>query len=494
MKKRLVRFALSAVALMALVFTSSCSYIQGFAVSFQPQSYIRGVQNNSEKINTFSNYINNDFPIIYYEDYIYYFFWEGVEPAPKCPARLNERTGKAELLCKNPNCYHNCINYTERCILCDIVCENSIIIYNNKLYYVREDRSYFNERKGTIDYVQDSGFDDETEFPQSLIEYDLETGEYKILYYVGAEGYINDLRSYNNFIYFFYTDYYDDPNYEYINNDSEYFYFNNINNTDEPAIISIPAENFYLREIFESRAAEDEDVRIPRLENIRDNRIYKVSNGVLSQKKHTLARINIDTGEIESLIGTPLSTLPDEFQIFGENIYILEKTALLGYDIYFSKSSETVIFEREPMCEYTNFQYDAITSDIYFLTSSETQKRTLASIKDYDQGYRKIRILDISEAEIDFYQLTVDGIYFTEGDGNFLNYISKAGEPPLFNVVYNSNILIENPTVYENFIYAELEEPIILSENGVEEYISFIKIDMRSGEVTNIWPSGLTLT
>ena len=490
----------------------SCSKGQYLAVEYNRQSRVYvpiADAGESDAAYSFDLYQNPNLPLKQYGSGIYYYFMSAYDGyTPPMLSVIDPSSGDVRTLCTDALCYQNKVNYTTRCILCDIYDATRLAMRDGCIYYARADKSYFNKSAGKLDYVINSPLDtaDEVEFEYTLIEYDLASGKYKDCHTVEPGGYIDFITAYKDYVYFYETAY------ELI--EGQEFCFSTLKK-DMDGIVTgsywfkddLTGEYvLYDATLFYDRATAGDAPYI----NIKTNRRMLLKENHPWVKVYKLQRLNAKTKKVETL--ATRDALPGSFDIFDGRIYELRGDGYYSYDLDYHTEYESTarpgvvqILNAGQAENCSSFQYDQFTGNIYYIKES-----SLSKVKKAGEAFRGVRTADLCEGEITWYQLTFGGIYFMiEGDYNiyFAEYTDVNYDSVPYTAVFSpdAKLLDKNgsilwPTVVGDFLYyAQCADDTFVSSDGSKTKVAPVisgpyRFSFKTGETVTIWPEGWELS
>jgi hypothetical protein len=509
------RFLLAAVCTAACLLTCSCNQGQYFAVAYNRYSRVYAVPNTevSDAAYSYDLYQNPALPLKQYSQGIYYYFRESYSTTYTSPYNLSvidPYSGSVRTLCTNTSCYHNNLNYTTRCILCDIYDASKIVARGGYIYYARADKSYFNEYTGTTDYIFNNDLDekDEVEFEYSLIEYDPQTCIYKVCYKVEPGGYIDNITAYGDYVYFYETAYELIKNLEFSHSDIRYDEeLDNVSGAYYFIDSTTGKYELFDAALFYDRATQrDKPYR-----NIRQNRKMLLKENHPYKKVYKLQKLNPKTGAVITL--ATHDSLPKAFDIFDSRIYELRDSGYYSYDLDYHTEYESsaqpgpiMILNGFYAAGANSFQYDQFTKNIYYLKDG-----VLSKVKAAGESFHFVRTMDLCPGNIVWYQLSYEGVYFMlQGDSSV--YLAKYTDINYANVPYEKvfepdpELLLDDGyisavTVIDDWLYylhtkfQEFSKKI--GENEliyvVSESTGPYRYSLVTGETQMIWPEGWKL-
>lgn len=507
------RFLFAAMCAAACLLICSCNQGQYFAVGYNRYSRIYAVPNTevSDAAYSYDMYQNPFLPLKQYGQGIYYYFRDSyTQTAPPNLSVIEPYSGSVRTLCTDATCYHNSLNYTTRCILCDIYDTSKITARGGYIYFARAEKSYFNGKTGMVDYIINDYLDDkdEVEFEYSLIEFDPQSLKYKVCYKVEPGGYIDNITAYGDYVYFYETAYELIKNLEFSHSDLEYneaidkvigsYYFID----SETGIYEV-----FDATLFYDRATQGDkpyrDIKINRMMLLKDNHPYK--------KVYKLQRLNAKTGAVITL--ATHDSLPQAFDIFNGRIYELRRDGYYSYDLDYHTEYESPaqpgpikVLDDFYAMGANSFQYDQFTKNIYYL-----QDGVLSKIKAADESFHLVRTMDLCPGNIVWYQLSYDGVYFMLRDDSSVYHALYTdinyGNVPYTKVFEPSPEQLEDSgrikgvTVIDDWLYylhtRFLTFSKMIGENETTdtkpETTGPYRYSLVTGETQMIWPEGWEL-
>jgi|GEM_PF-5391904 hypothetical protein len=504
------RFIIITACIGTAALLCSCAQGQYLSVGYNRQSrvYAPAIAEVNDASYSYDLYQNPALPLKQYDSGIYYYFMSSYDEfTPPLLSVIDPSNGDVRTLCTDENCYHKKVNYTTRCILCDIYDTSRLTMLGGNIYYARADKSYYNEKQHKLDYVINSDQDtvDEVEFKYTLIEYNLASGKYKECYTVEPSGYIDFITGSGNYIFFYETSYELIENQEYSFNtlkkdpdgviNGSYWFIDDTNGQ----YVLYDATLFY-----DKATVGDMPYR-----NIKVNRKMLLKDNKPWVKVYKLQRLNTKTDKIDTL--AIRDSLPDTFDIFDGRIYESRAEGYFSYDLDYNVEYEIPaqpgaisILNASQAEGITSCQYDQFTANIYYLKDG-----SLSKVKKAGEAYRSVRTADLCRGSIVWYQLTFEGIYFMlDGDNNI--YIAEYTDINYSDVPYKAAYTPEEkftdaggevlwPTVVGDYIYmAKREYRTFTGRDGSDsETVPIItglfRYSCVSGKTTEIWPDGWEL-
>ena len=431
-----MRKSMFAVCLLTVLLLSSCKQYLAFEFNRYTRVYLPGISTNSD-MDAFDLYRDNGNQVFRAGDRIYIFDTpQSTYGGRHCPSLAYVTEGDTELhyLCQNAACVHNePVWFTERCILCDLSDYRSVVYLDGKIYFLRADRSdgkggfYFDQTDGT-DYSETetlyfatmdttlSGHD--TEVPWELIAYDLESGEYEVLYTVSAGCYLEDIVYDNGKLFFVETYYAERKHLVFTHSDGDWFYFYNTK-TDlvetrrerwfyTALTVRAEKDRYYMTLPEEERPAGSGGYLI----NPRDHRKYLVGEqDQLWEKVYGLVSYDLKMKEA-SLVIPELPSEPTELLAYDGRLYIADREELRSM----STSDPTDCYRLVSFAgqswdgrELSLMQYDEYGDSLYFLCQGTIYRVVIYE----DRGI--INAMPCFAGIVTGFQATISGIYVTAG-------------------------------------------------------------------------------
>ncbi len=431
MKKRVLLFLLFVSTLF-----SSCTRYLAFQFNRYTRVYLPGITANTDT-DAFDLFRDRGSQAFRAGDRIYIFDTpQTTYNGRYCPNLAYVREGETELhyLCQNAACAHNDPAwFTERCILCDLSDYRSVVYLDGKIYFLRADRSdgeggfYFDHTDGTdrsdsemstfvkMDYLL-SGPD--TEVPWELIAYDLESGEYEVLYTVPAGCYLEDIVYDNGKLFFVETYYAERKHLLYTHNDGDWFYFYNT----ETDLVETRRERWFYTALT-LRAEKERYYRtLPEeqrpassgghLINPRDHRKYLVGEqDQLWEKVYGLVAYDLDTREATLAI-PELPSEPIELLAYNGKLYLADSQEIRSLSTADPTNSHRLFSFAEQALDGSKLsllQYDEYGNCLYFLYEGTIYRVVLYE----DRGIANT--IPCFKGIVTGFQATVSGIYVTAG-------------------------------------------------------------------------------
>ncbi len=408
-------------------------------------------------------------------------------------AYITKNSFEINYVCTDPGCVHNNrTGFTNRCILCDISDYRYIAFHEGKLYFARARRD---DGDGGYNYDQSDGTDyseadmetfvlqefyssaDEHEVPWELIAYDLESGEYEILYSVPAESYLDRVIYLDGSLYFIETYYAERKNLINTGDDADWFYFTDTVSGAEG--ITRRARHFYTHLTFRREKTmyyatqEKEPARTGGyLINIRDNRKYKIGdNKQLFEKVYALKSFDIESRTVSTVI-SELPTEPQELLGWDDRIFIADKEGI--YFINPGGSDKVTLlryaYEGIDFHSVSSLQLDQYSSKLYFKSGD-----SIHYIRVYDDRgvYSPTYVFP---ENVGAYQITSDGIYVLTLDGSVAFIRWNEVHTAKYKYVYDI-ALTEYPVCY----FTVMDDSMYISIRRPEDpkYYDYYKLKME---------------
>lgn len=439
----------------------------------------------------FNGYKNPSNPMILNDDYVWYYYWEGDTAVLPCLARLDIYANEAEILCKDAQCMHNTPDYKTRCILYDVVGSPLEIQDEKYLYFARADKLVYSDRQDEVKYIDEgTSYEDEIDFEYTydIIRYELGSGEYKKLWTSDKGEAISNLVLHKGKLYFLTSRFIRKTNEIFQTSDEEYVEFLRIT-MFERVIVKYPSIFFYEMEHVELQKYEDgfyiyynsrsdEVYRYP--ESYFSNGIpeYRIINDMFAYKSYEMHRYDVSSSVIRQFddknsSSVNLSENSSSFSIIEDRIYLMSGGRFVSYDLDMTPESREIMLDcRDSESEFFNMtiddiQYDTFTDNIY-MRAKHPNDVGYSIVKMKTAGKNRenkyIRLVDLMKGNIEDYQLTLEGVYFTaigneyEGSIYLAKYIHlNFSNVPFETVVQGSETKTEKlccPTVIGNSIFA----------------------------------------
>lgn len=502
------RLLFTVLCLVLCITLCSCQKSELFSIGYNRVTVYDSywVASVSDAVYSYELYQNPALPLKQYGPGIYYYFMADYDSATPPLLSVIDPFGEVRTLCTDPQCYHNSLSYTRRCILCDIYDTTRIATLGGYIYFARADKTYYNEGTGKVEYVINSDIDDvdEIEFEYTLVRYDPASGFFHEQYTVEPGSYIDFITGYGSRVYFYET------TYELIEN-QEFSYINLKELEDESGrvvgsygfIDSVTGRvEFYDATLFYDHST----YRWPFV-NIKENRKMTIKDNKPYKKVYKLQRLDTDTGAVETL--ATRDSLPQAFHIFDKRIYELRDDGFYSYDLDCTIDPETgtgpvKILNAFDAAGAKSFQYDQFTKNIYYLKNG-----TLYKVKTEGEFFRVVRSHDLCPGNIAWYQISFEGVYFMkQGDSTVylaqyldINYenvpYEKAFEPG--DELLQNNGYISAPTVIDEKLYfLHTCDREYVSPDGSNRQVApyttgVYRYTFETGELEYLRPEGWTL-
>ncbi len=475
--------AVSLIMLLTLLLTSCSRYLK---IEFNKYTrvYLPGISYSS---------VEDSFDIYSYSLHRYfragsrtYLFDESYLDAngkhPPSLAYMEKGKNTLSYVCTDPECVHNDrLNFTKRCVLCDISDYKYTAFNNGTLYFARANRDngaggfYYDCSDGTdLSETDTETFvlqefwenTDEHEVPWEIISYDLESGEEFVLYSVPAESYLDRVVYLDGKLYFVETYYAERPDLINTSDDSEWFYFTSEKTGEQTE--KRRARHFYTHLTFRREKTDyytklysDNPNKIPAntggfLINIRDNRKFKLGDQKqLFEKVYDIKSLDLKTNEVKTLVSEAESE-PQELLAWGGALYVADKLGIYKLELSSGSSLSLLKYESQDInyTDVSSLQFDQYANRLYFKRGN-----MIDFIRIYDDRGVHDMVFPFRGITSE-YQLADGGVYFLTLDGSiyFIRWNEIFNENK-YKTVYDSNngeLPAESLTVIEDFAYISI--------------------------------------
>lgn len=407
-------------------------------------------------------------------------------------AYLTKNSLEINYVCTDPDCVHNNrTDFTHRCILCDISDYRYTAFHEGKLYFARAKRDngnggyYYDQSDGT-DYSEADmetfvlqefySSADEREVPWELIAYDLESGEYEILYSVPAESYLDRVIYLDGNLYFIETYYAERKNLINTGDDADWFYFTDTETGAEG--VTRRARHFYThltfrreKTLYYSTQEKEPASTGGCLINIRDNRKYKIGdNKQLFEKVYALKSFDIESRTVNTVI-SELPTEPQELLGWDGRIFIADKEGIYFINGGSSDKVKLLLYSEEGIDfrSVSSLQFDQYSARLYFKNGGK-----INYVRVYDDRgvYAEVSVF----TEVAAYQITSDGIYILTLDGSLAFVRWNEVNTVKHKFIYNT-FFTEIPVCY----FTVMEDSVYISTADLKDtkYYNYYKLKME---------------
>lgn len=417
---------------------------------------------------------------------------------------LQKNSIKAEPVCTDPECVHNDrVNFTKRCILCDISDYRYTAVNEGKLYFARANRE---NRDGGFDYCHSDGTDlseadtetflgqsfwtsgDEREVPWEIISYDLATGEHEVIYSVPAGQYLDRAVYHDGSLYFTETYYARRANLKNTGDDADFFYFTDTDTDTEG--ITYPARHFYthltlrrektdyyLRLINdpESGVTEEPANTGANLVNLRYNRKYYVDDdGCLNEKVYAVKRYDLKGKTLSDVI-PELKYEPEELLAWEGRLYTFDRERLYFIDISSGQTVTLLDFAENGIDQtgVSSLQLDSPTDMLWFRNGGAVSRLKVYEDRGVYYGEPPLG----AEGELSGYQLTADGIYVLTVPGGVYYVRWNELERGIMNRIYSPSepdLAAASVNAAGSYVYMNIER-----SNGKDFYYEYYRLKLE---------------
>ncbi len=417
---------------------------------------------------------------------------------------LQKNSIKAEPVCTDPECVHNDrVNFTKRCILCDISDYRYTAVNEGKLYFARANRA---NRDGGFDYCHSDGTDlseadtetflgqsfwtsgDEREVPWEIISYDLATGEHEVIYSVPAGQYLDRAVYHDGSLYFTETYYARRANLKNTGDDADFFYFTDTDTDTEG--ITYPARHFYthltlrrektdyyLRLINdpESGVTEEPANTGANLVNLRYNRKYYVDDdGCLNEKVYAVKRYDLKGKTLSDVI-PELKYEPEELLAWEGRLYTFDRERLYFIDISSGQTVTLLDFAENGIDQtgVSSLQLDSPTDMLWFRNGGAVSRLKVYEDRGVYYGEPPLG----AEGELSGYQLTADGIYVLTVPGGVYYVRWNELERGIMNRIYSPSepdFAAASVNAAGSYVYMNIER-----SNGKDFYYEYYRLKLE---------------
>lgn len=417
---------------------------------------------------------------------------------------LQKNSIKAEPVCTDPECVHNDrVNFTKRCILCDISDYRYTAVNEGKLYFARANRE---NRNGGFDYCHSDGTDlseadtetflgqsfwtsgDEREVPWEIISYDLATGEHEVIYSVPAGQYLDRAVYHDGSLYFTETYYARRANLKNTGDDADFFYFTDTDTDTEG--ITYPARHFYthltlrrektdyyLRLINdpESGVTEEPANTGANLVNLRYNRKYYVDDdGCLNEKVYAVKRYDLKGKTLSDVI-PELKYEPEELLAWEGRLYTFDRERLYFIDISSGQTVTLLDFAENGIDQagVSSLQLDSPTDMLWFRNGGAVSRLKVYEDRGLYYGEPPLGTM----GELSGYQLTADGIYVLTVSGGVYYVRWNELERGIMNRIYSPSepdLAAASVNAAGSYVYMNIER-----SNGKDFYYDYYRLKLE---------------
>lgn len=447
MKKRL---SLAVAAMTAIALLTSCARYLKIEFNKYTRVYLPGLTYSGEG-DCYSMYASESSRFFTAGSRTYFFVPSPADVNGKIsPALmyLPKNSTTAEPVCTDPECVHNNrVDFTKRCILCDISDYRYTAVNSGKLYFARANRE---NRTGGFDYCHSDGTDlseadsgifleqstwtsgDEREVPWEIIVYDLATGEYEVLYSVAAGEYLDRVVYHDGSLYFTKTYYARRDNLINTGDDADWFYFTDTETDVE--MITRPARHFYTH-LTLRREKTDYFLKLiadptsgvtsepantgANLVNIRYNRKYLIGeDNCLYEKVYAVERYDIEEKSVTDVI-SDLKYEPKELLPWEGMLYSFDREKIFRIDTATGQTLTLLELADEGLeaSEISSLQIDSATNMLWFVDRNRLLRLYYYEDRGVFIGEPTFMKAFAAIGTLSGYQLTADGIYLLSEAG-----------------------------------------------------------------------------